>query len=187
MEKSVSKRTLTLEQQEFVEKHHNLIYDFAFKRNLQLEEYYGLLAIGLCKAASTYNNPKYEFSTYAFKVMSNEVNMYWEHVMSKSVIPKDMVLYGDNKIKSEDNTVNGATTFFDTLVSKDNSPEDVLHDIECIELMGLLTDIEKTVVKYMLEGIKQKKIAEILGCSQQNISGRILKSIKTKWIAYLSV
>ena len=35
---------LTKEQQELVEKNHNLIYGFANKNKLNIEEYYGILA-----------------------------------------------------------------------------------------------------------------------------------------------
>lgn len=181
------RKALTLEQQDFVEKNHNLIYDFAYKRNLMLEEYYGVLAIALCKAAISYNDKIGEFSTYAFRVMSNEMNMHWEHMISRDSIPKDMIVYIENKVNSEKcNNDSSDIAFFDVVSSKNKMLEDLLSDIEVKELMKLLTEQEKMVVNYIVSGIKQKEIAKIIGCSQQNISGRILKSVRTKWTTYLS-
>ena len=44
-------KSLTAEQQQLVIENHNLIYDFAKRKNLIIEEYYDILAIGLCNAA----------------------------------------------------------------------------------------------------------------------------------------
>ncbi len=64
---------LSKDQQDLVSDNHNLIYSYANKMNLDINEYYDLLAIGLCKAAKMYDpNRGYAFSTYAYFVMRNE-------------------------------------------------------------------------------------------------------------------
>ena len=63
---------LTLDQQRIVSENHNLIYSLANKKNINLDEYYDVLAIGLCKAAMIYNENKSKFSTLAFTCMLNE-------------------------------------------------------------------------------------------------------------------
>lgn len=46
---------LTKEQQELVEKNHQLIYGFANQNGVDPEETYDVLAIGLCKAALSFD------------------------------------------------------------------------------------------------------------------------------------
>lgn len=55
---------ITDEARKLVEENHNLVYSFLYKYHLDVEEWYDLAAIGLCKAANTYNNDKSGFSTY---------------------------------------------------------------------------------------------------------------------------
>lgn len=63
---------LTLDQQRIVSENHNLIYSLANKKSINLDEYYDVLAIGLCKAAIAFDNTKGKFSTLAYTVMLNE-------------------------------------------------------------------------------------------------------------------
>ena len=46
-----------------------------YKYHLDVEEWYDIAAIGLCKAANTYNNDKSEFSTYAYKCMYTTIEI----------------------------------------------------------------------------------------------------------------
>ena len=65
---------LTNAQQELAAANHNLIYAVLNKHNLPEEDYYDIAAIGLCMAASTYDASKgAAFSTYAYRVIANEV------------------------------------------------------------------------------------------------------------------
>ena len=52
---------LTSTQQKMVEENHNLIYGMAHKYKINLDEYYDVLAIGLCKAAMTFDETKDSF------------------------------------------------------------------------------------------------------------------------------
>ena len=49
---------LTKEQKELVENNHKLIYYYIHKNGLSLDEYYDILAIGLCKAALNFDESK---------------------------------------------------------------------------------------------------------------------------------
>lgn len=78
-------RTLTEEEQKLVEDNHDLIYMMADCLELDIDEYYGLLAIGLCHAAQKYKKRKraYEFAEYAKIVMIRELSAYqYERVIS---------------------------------------------------------------------------------------------------------
>ena len=59
-------KQLTSKQKELVEVNHNLIYKFASIKNVSIEEYYDILAIGLCKAAMAFDENKGKFSTVSF-------------------------------------------------------------------------------------------------------------------------
>ena len=80
---------ITEEQKKLAEENHNLIYRFLSKYNLSIDDYYDIAAIGLCKAAMTFDKSKSKFSTYAFKCMY----MIMLHEKRKEkmvrVIPKD--------------------------------------------------------------------------------------------------
>lgn len=52
---------LTPQQQKLVEDNHNLIYSLAYKKNINLDEFYGDLAIGLCKAALAFDEIEVSF------------------------------------------------------------------------------------------------------------------------------
>jgi DNA-directed RNA polymerase specialized sigma subunit len=67
-------KPLTDEQQKFVEANHNLIYFLLKTYKWTIDKYYDVAAIGLCKAAQRYDASRnYAFSTYALRVMYNEV------------------------------------------------------------------------------------------------------------------
>lgn len=70
---------LTEAQASMVEQNHNLIYVFLQKRGLSEEnadDWYGVAALGLCKAAMHFDESKgCKFSTLAFVCMENEIRM----------------------------------------------------------------------------------------------------------------
>ena len=77
-------RMLTKEERKLVENNHDLIYMMADCLELDVDEYYGLLAIGLCHAAQKYKTRKraYEFAEFAKIVMIRELLSYqYERVM----------------------------------------------------------------------------------------------------------
>ena len=60
------------QQKKLVEENHNLIYYALGKYRLNQEEYYDILAIGLCKAAIAFDSERSKFSTFAMNIMYNE-------------------------------------------------------------------------------------------------------------------
>lgn len=67
-------RMLTEEERKLVEDNHNLIYIVADCMEIDADEYYGLLAIGLCHAAQKYKKRKraYNFEEFAKIIMIRE-------------------------------------------------------------------------------------------------------------------
>ena len=79
---------LTHEQQELAAENHNLIYRFAQTMAIDVEEFYDILAIALCKAAKTFDKSRgLRFSTLAFQCMKNEYNMYWRRELNSKPVP----------------------------------------------------------------------------------------------------
>jgi RNA polymerase sigma factor (sigma-70 family) len=156
---------LTEEQKELVEKNHNLIYDFAHKRNiLNIDDWYGILATALCKAAKGYDESKgYAFTTFTFRCMDNELN----DVLRKynSSINKDALYYDDDSFQEE---------FIDSRQHKA-----MQYDIMLNSLINRLNDNEAKTILMVADGFTQSEIAENIGCKQQNIS-HYIKQIKKK-------
>ena len=158
---------LTDEQRELAERNHNLIYKFAYKRNILIDEYYGILAIGLCKAAQIYDSDKGMFSSVAFRCMENELCMYWRSLQKKSCIPNELIYSIDSDGKS----------FKEPF---DSQPFiNLEYDIMIEELKDILNDNEMNIIKMLLDGKIQSEIAEKMGCKRQNV-GYYIKEIKKK-------
>ena len=173
---------LTKEQQQLVELNHNLIYNFAKKRNLIIDDYYDILAIGLCKAAKIFNKNKGEFSTIAFRCMENELCMYWRHEQRQSSIPEDMILSYDAPINDEDS--DSRSSFLDNVADRNYTHDIVIENIMGNMLLDVLNDKEKSIVELLDNGLSQVDIAIKFGCTRQNIS-YCIKQIGKKWQRYL--
>lgn len=160
---------LTKEQQELVEKNHNLIYYALNKFSVPAEEYYGICAIGLCKAACTYNSYVSRFSTYALNVILNEIRMEKRQERKQE---KLSLISMDEEWK---NTKDGSVTLHEILSTK----MDVEDEIISFKLSDILTTGEMEILKYLYMDYKQREIGEMLGACQSVVSRKI-KSIKNK-------
>lgn len=176
---STSQR-LTEEQRQLVSDNHNLIYAYAHKMNLDLDEYYDLLAIGLCLAACSYDPSKgTTFSTYAYSAMRNTCYMYWRrNYVSSHRIPKELIIsynapFGDDFGKEE--LVNRLDDIFGTY---DFSPTPV----ELNEFLKSLKKTERIILHDSYYGYTQTEISQKLGISQSFIS-RIRRTLKEKWLS----
>lgn len=73
-----SDKKLTEEERILVEKNHDLIYTVMDCMDLDSEEYYGLFAIALCRAAQKYKTRyrAYSFEEFAKIIMIREYYIY---------------------------------------------------------------------------------------------------------------
>lgn len=172
-----NKEPLTEEQQELVTKNHNLIYGYAYKRKISIDDYYDVLAIGLCKAAKSYDNKKYEFSTFAFKCMDNEINATLKCLHKKTAIPDNLIMSYDSSVFEEN--FDGGLSLAET-VPDTKSCDDAMCNVMMKEIISDLTQRESMVLKYLICGLTHSEIAEKLGCNRQNVTyfvGRIRKKL----------
>jgi len=174
---------LTQEQQDIVTKNHDLIYGCANKYNLSIDEYYDILAIGLCKAANNYLPKLGEFSTFAYTCMFNEVKAYWRSLNTQKAIPQNMLLSYDNNVLKND-----SDCFIDCIYDNTLIPvQDMAISNVVIKLIyEMLKDCDKKIVEYLLQGFSQVEISKKLNCSRQYINRRI-KDMQKKIKPYLSI
>lgn len=162
---------LTNEEKELVAKNHNLIY-FAMKRcNIkEPDEWYGIFAIGLCKAAQCFDETKgYKFSTYAIYYLYG----YYKNTMRYMFQGKDKInqnaLYYDKSIQyAEDDTVR-----MDSLQTNENNTDfqdesNTKMDFEffCDKLEK---ETHKNVIHYLTQGFSVAETAKKLGISRQRV------------------
>lgn len=162
---------MTESEKKLVEENHNLIYDFAKKKNLIIEDYYDLLAIGLCHAALSYSlKGNAVFSTYAYSCMQNIVNDYWRSLNSKKNIPEENILHYDASIDND-----GENKFIEKISDSKSIIDDVIGSINYEYLLSVLTIQEKTLVEYLIKGLKGREIAKLM-----KISERYVRQLKFK-------
>lgn len=168
-------------QRKLVEDNHNLIYSFLNSRNLSLnsvEDWYGTAAIGLCKAASVFDeNRGSKFTTLAYICMDNEV----KQIMRKN--RKDVPV--TNSINEDISNTDGCS-----LSEIIPDPRDCFYSVYLNDAITIATskmsDRHKSVLKMLVEdGLSQKAISQKLNISQGHIS-RIYNSFLKNIREYLS-
>lgn len=159
-------------QKKIVEENHKLIYGIIYKHNWELEETYDLCAIGLCRAAMTYDNTKgVKFSSYAYKCMHNEVIRQFR----KSQAQKRNVL-----LQSLDaNIVDTEVCTLHDIVSNGLSAED---ELVLLNINGL-NKKELKAVKLASAGYNTTEIGQIMSISQSYAS-RLLTKAQNKLLTY---
>lgn len=163
---------LNEEQKKLVEENHNLIYWFAKKYHVPIEEYYDVLAQGLCMAAYHYDPSKCSFSTYAYLCMNTEMHVEYRKTLRKSEIPQGNIFHYEN-----------AWQLSDLIPTNEKTENKVIDRISYENLISLLNDIlndkDKEVLSYILNGLTMREIAKIEGTSHQAIHNR-MKKIREK-------
>ena len=162
---------MTKEQKELCEKNHNLIYLLIHRYNLDMDDYYDLLAIGLCKASITYDETKgFTFSSYATNVMYNEVKNLYKKLNCKKVIPMNKILHYDCMTTTSDEDDDEYS--MDICDNKINIEDEVISCIYLEEVISHFSPIERKIFDIYIndDTITQKEIAMRLGCSRQLVS-----------------
>lgn len=167
---------MTKEQEQLVTDNHNLIYFFLNKWGKILEysdmtDYYDICAIGLCKAAITYDSSKdVKFATYAGVCIENEIKMELRNrkKYSAPVYSLDMTFNntsdGTREISYKENITTGLSAY---------------DEILPYQLDKILNAREYKLVALILQGYTQVEIGNIIGISQAQVS-RMFSKIKQK-------
>jgi len=168
---------LTESQRELAGKNHKLIYKFARIKEADLEEFYGVLAIGLCKAARAYDaSSGFRFSTFAYRCMENEYKAYLRDELISRHIPSNMILSYNEMTENED----GAGTEYLSVISNKMGACRLDHSrIEVLEFFNSLTDIQRIVLNGLIAGYKETELAEYTGFTRSYIN-LVKKSIRRR-------
>lgn len=164
---------LTKEQQKLVEDNHSLIYFYAKKYKVSIEDYYDVLALALCYAASNYNPKKGAFSTLAIKTMNFKMMSEFAYNTKQSQIPIDKITYYENP-RNLENTI-----------PLNESPERIVVDrISYNDKLNNILNLtnnekHKNILKYRLQGLTCKEIGKKVNITHQNVS-MTLKKLKIK-------
>ena len=171
---------LTEEQRELVELNHDLIFGYAKRRNLSVDDYYDILAIGLCKAASSFDKNKGTFATLAYSCMENEVYRYWRRINRKSAIPQEMLVSYDVPIDEDSDNFNAIVSN----IADDCLTCDIVMDkTSSSAIMKKLTDDEKKIIYLIADGYTYAEISKEFKCTRQYI-GYCVEKIRKKCISY---
>ena len=181
MKEKINDYPLTEEQKRLAEDNHNLIYGFANKKNLDVEEYYGVLAIGLCKAARIFDSSKgYQFSTVAYTCMGNEVKQIWKKEMAPSRIPSDCLTSYNKQVRA--NEGNESVELINIISQKLKNDFDTSR-ADISEFFNTLSEKQKIVLTKAIIGYQEAEIADYLGISQPQVS-RYKKRIGRLWCRF---
>lgn len=154
-------------QRRLVEENHNLIYSFLLANKLDIEEYYDLAAIGICKAALAFSENKSKFSTLAYKCMWNEVMI--EKRKERAIRRGDglQVMYYNACFESNESEISYLSLLRDWKFDTGKQAE-IRHFLYSI--YNKLNDNEVKMFDLLLRGYKQKEIAIYCGCCRYTVS-----------------
>lgn len=180
---------LNTKQQQLISENHNLIYGFAHKRKLNLDEYYDILALALCRAALSYDLHKSSFQTYAYMIMGSEVNAYQRALnkskrkLDKSIkeIRLDEPIKGHSSGILKDSSI-GEHTIHPSIPLSEMCEGKIMAE----KMLSVLSDKEQEIVMGKKEGLTNYEIGKQLKCSAQNIDYYIRK-IRRKWLKHFDL
>lgn len=152
------------EHTRMVEENHNLIYGFLHKYKLS-EDFYGDAAIGLCKAAQSYDESKgSSFATYAYKCMFNECGITLR-------VDKRKV----QTISFETPIADGENVNLESVLPSDFSNEH-MESIPYIQwFVEKMCLVDLQILLYRLEGDSYRDVAKKIGYSYQYVKNRLSK------------
>lgn len=161
-----------------ITENHNLIYFCLNKWKMPIDEYYDVAAIGLCRAAQTYDSTRTKFSTYACACIYNQLKYTLRtQGAGNRIPPHKQVSFEQELSSSPDNDI----TFFDLVASSNSAESVVLSRIFVDKVLSLLSDKDKTILHLTISGYIQSEIGKQVGISQTSVSralnriGRIIK------------
>lgn len=170
---------MNAEQAKLVENNHGLIFSFLKRYNLSVDDYYGVAAIALCKAAMTYSPSKYNFSTYSYRCMYNAI-------VNEKKAEKVRKHGGDTLTVSLNSAIavreNGEeVTKEECLKSFDSTEASAITKVVTEQLFQGLNSRESDILELRMDGYNQTEIARKLGLSRQRVS-EIISLIRKNYI-----
>lgn len=161
---------LSNEQKNLVEENYNLIYKYAKDHKLDIEEFSGLLSIGLCKAALNYDSDKTKFSTFAFR-LGNEVSNYLRKINAGKYLRHDEV-YSMEALNENENRAIEETLL---MTSSENIEREYIFKAKFQKEYSKLKDQVKNIVTLKYHGYTNNEVAEIMNIKASTVSMALKK------------
>lgn len=149
----------------------NLIYSFAKKYSLDLDEFRDTLIDGLVNASEKYDPSISKFSTFAYSCMKSKMINHFRS--QKKQIPKELM----NSLNDENFMKNNLSV----LESKQDVESEVLFKMNFNEFLDGLPPDEKKVIVMLMQGHSKTYIGKTLHMNSSTIK-RMIVQIRRKWI-----
>ena len=158
---------LTDEQKRLVEENHNLIYKVLYDHHLDIDEWYDVAAIALCKAAALFDPElNYQFSTYACAAIWNNICNQYALSIADRQIPKDKIY----SLDCEYGTGEEAYTIKDYYADDYSFEDDILTMERFVKgLNRFKNPRDRSVVVMASEGYTYEKIGQAYGISRERV------------------
>lgn len=168
---------MTEEQRRLVEENHNLIYYYLNKRNLPVEDLYGVAAIGLCKAAESHDGDISKFSTYAVKCINNEVNNHLRNYYRMKTIP-DYVCVSLHTCVFDNGKNDKQLYIEDVVPDRADVFDDVYTKLIFEKFLSTLSPEYRQILDMSSKGIEQQEIGDALGIARNTVCWRMKQMYK---------
>lgn len=167
---------MTPDQQRLVDDNHNLIYFVLRKHGWEIDEFCGIAAIALCKAAINFDSSRgIEFSTYACSAIRWEIlKTFRDGKMQKRTA--DVVSLNDPAGPS------GGLTLGD-FIRTIETPETEVFKSDLIRQINMLPERERIAVRLHIAGYRQREISAAMHFSQAEVSRALIRGKKKLQLA----
>lgn len=162
---------LNEKQKNLAEENYNLIYKYAKDHKLDIEEFSGLLSIGLCKAALNYDSNKTKFSTFAYRCMGNEVSNYLRKINTAKHLRHDTVYSMEAFDENYDSPISETLL----MVSSENIEREYIFKAKFQKEYDKLKDQVKNIVALKYHGYTNNEVAEIMNMKASTVSMALKK------------
>lgn len=174
---------LTIDQAKLVTENHNLIYGILKEYGLlhkedDISDWYGIAAEGLVSAATAYNKEISNFSTHAYKVMSNRLKNEMKANSRQKQIPVSCMISLYSTIPCTQNI-----TYLDGLEDNTDVANYICTKIRIQEISTELTELQRKVVFYLSNGYLPRDIVSMGICSKANVY-KIIDMVRKKYNTY---
>lgn len=158
---------LTDEHRKLVEDNHNLIYKVLYDKHLDIDEWYGVAALALCKAAMLFDpDKKIQFSTYACAAIWNNICNQYALSIADRQIPKDKIY----SLDCEYGTGEEAYTIKDYYADDYSFEDDILTRERFAKgLNRFKNPRDRSIVVMASEGYTYEKIGHAYGISRERV------------------
>lgn len=171
------KMYLTDDERTFITENHNLLLKFMHVHNIDIDQYYGVLAEGFCRCVRSYDRSKGAFSTFVWKVLQREYQdaQKLERLPSKYVNPEhlvylDQIVYNDEKNTEKSELIGCEESAYSTIETNDtmrSMKKYLKENTKCnAQQMGETLDL-------LLAGKSQAEISTYYGVSIQAVNQRV--------------